>query len=206
MSTILLQDVSLRVTGSSRDPASPPLDVPDTLELGPITVRIGTVRIERGNIIYRDEERALDVGVQGLHAALRPVRRGIDMDLRLTSLSVRTAGVDEMVTNVEGSGWVHQDLVSIRALAGRWQDRPLRAAGEIRHPFTAADFDLRVEGEVDLAQVSERVKPPLPLAGVANAKADVRGPVKAPQISGQLSVPRLTAGPIQAQDVAIRGK
>jgi hypothetical protein len=144
LSTILLQDVSLRVIGSRRQASSPPLEVPDTLEIGPVTVRIGTVRIERSRALYRDEGRGLDVEVQGLDATLRPVRRGVDASLRLAALSLQTPDLRETLTDVEGSGWVHQDLVSIRALAGRWQDRPLRLAGEIRHTTAAVMTEERL--------------------------------------------------------------
>jgi len=206
LSTILLEDISLRLSGSSQDAPPPVLDIPETLEFGPVTVRIGTLRVERGHLLYRDEARGLTAEVRDLRATARPARRGIDARLSLAALSLQTPDFRETLTEVEGSGWIHQDLLSITTLAGRWQDRPLRLAGEIRHPFTAADFTLRVQGEVDLAQVSQRIKPAWPLAGVATTEVDVRGPIKAPQISGQLSIPRLTAGPIQARDVAIRGQ
>jgi uncharacterized protein involved in outer membrane biogenesis len=206
LSTFLLEDVSLRLSGSSQDAPAPVLDIPETLEFGPVTVRIGTLRVERGHLLYRDEARGLTAEVRDLRATARPARRGIDARLSLAALSLQTPDLRETLTEVEGSGWIHQDLLSITTLAGRWQDRPLRLVGEIRHPFTAADVTLRVQGEVDLAQVSQRIKPAWPLAGVATTELDVRGPIKAPQISGRLSVPRLTAGPIQARDVAIRGQ
>ncbi|MBP2672089.1 MAG: hypothetical protein H6Q85_2155, partial [candidate division NC10 bacterium] len=179
---------------------------PDTLEFGPVTVRIGSVRIERARVVYRNEADGTDVEARGLHATVRPVRRGFDVNLRLSAISARIAGIRETVTDIEGEGRLHRDLFSVRSLAARWQDRPIRLAGEIRHPFAAAEIELRVEGDVDLAKVSERVKPPWPLSGVATAKADVRGPLQALQISGQVTIPRLAAGPVQAQDVAVRGR
>jgi hypothetical protein len=206
LSTIRLQNVDLRIIASDRDASPPSLDIPDMLELGPVTVRIGSVRIERAHVVYRNEADGTDVEVRGLDATVRPVRRGLDVALRVSALSVRIAGIHETVADVEGAGRLHQDLFSVRSLAARWQDRPIRLAGEIRHPFAAAETDLRVEGEVDLAKVSERVKSPWPLAGVATAKADVRGPRQALQVSGQVTVPRLAAGPVQAQDVAVRGR
>jgi autotransporter translocation and assembly factor TamB len=205
LSTILLQDVRLRLFGSDTGAASSPLDIPETLDLGPVTVRVGAVRIERGHVTYRNEAQGLGVEGQGLDATLRPVRRGIDIGVRLAALSVQAGDVQETVTDLQGSGWVHQDLVSVRVLTWRWLGRTLRAAGEIRHPFTTAYTDLRVDGEVDLAQVSAQVKAPWPLAGVAAGRVEVRGPLKTPEISGQVSVPRLTAGPVQVQDVAVRG-
>ncbi|RPH99253.1 MAG: hypothetical protein EHM71_18455, partial [Zetaproteobacteria bacterium] len=206
LSTVLLQDLVLRIVESGQGGSAPPLDIPDTLELGPVTVGIGTVRIERGRVLYRDQAQRLDVVAQDLDAALRPVRRGIDVSLRLATLSVQTPGLRETFAGVEGSGWVHQDLLSIRALAGRWETRPLRVDGEIRHPFATLDLALRVRGEVDLAQVSRRIEPPWPLAGIATVTGDIRGPLDAPRVSGQVSVPRLSAGPVQAQDVAVRGQ
>ena len=206
LSTIRLQDVALRVIASGGDTSPPPLDLPDTLELGPVTVRIGSVRIERAHVVYINEADRTSVEAGGLDATVRPVRRGLDVGLHLSALSVRVAGIHETVTGIEGAGWLHQDRFSVRTLAVRWQDRPIRLAGEIRYPFAAAETELRIEGEVDLAQVSARVKTPWALAGLATAKADVRGPRTALQISGQISTPRLTAGPVQAQDVAVRGR
>ncbi|MBP2672186.1 MAG: AsmA family protein, partial [candidate division NC10 bacterium] len=55
LSTIRLQDVGLRVIASDRKASPPSLDVPDTLEFGPVTVRIGSVRIERARVVYRNE-------------------------------------------------------------------------------------------------------------------------------------------------------
>jgi autotransporter translocation and assembly factor TamB len=206
LSTIRLQDVGLRVAGSGRGGSVPPLDIPETVDLGPVTVRIGAVRIERGEVVYRDDARRLGVEARGLDTTVRPARRGVDLDLRLGSLSVRAAGGLETITGIQASGWLHRDLLSVRSLAVRWQDRPIRVMGEIRHPFAAAEVGLRIEGEVDLAQVSRRLETPWPLAGVAEVKADVRGPLNALHASGQVSVPRLAAGPVQAQDVVVRGR
>lgn len=206
LSTIRLQDVGLRIIASGGGTSAPSLDFPDTLELGPVTVRIGSIRIERAHVLYRKEADGTEVDAGGLDATLRPVRRGLDVDLRLGTLSARVAGIRETATDIEGAGWIHQDRFSIRTLAARWQGRLIRLAGEIRQPFAAPEADLRVEGEADLAEISKRVKSPWPLAGVVTAKADVRGPLHALQVSGQVSAPRLAAGPVQAQDVAVRGR
>jgi translocation and assembly module TamB len=208
LSTIRLEDLTLRLsaTGQAASSPSPPLDVPDTLQAGPVTVRIGTVRIERGHIIYSDDARGLSVEVRGLDATGRPMRRGIDATLHLAALSLQTSDLRETVTDVEGSGWIHQDLLTIRKLAGRWQARSLRVAGDVRHPFASAETDLRVQGEVDLAPLAQRLKAPWPLTGVATVDAGIRGPVDAVQVAGRLAVPQLTAGPIQARDIAIRGQ
>ncbi len=206
LSTIRLQDLDLRLIASGPAASPPSLEIPETLDLGPVTVRLGAVRVERGHIIYREEARGLDVEARGLDATLRPVRRGVDVTLRLNAFLLQTADIQEMLTDIEGAGWLHQDLLSVRALTARWQDRPVRLAGEIRQPLTAADLDLHVEGMVDLAQVSRRVETPWPLAGVATAKADVRGPLRTLRISGDVAVPRLSAGPVQAQDVGVHGR
>lgn len=206
LSTIRVQDVDLRVITAGRDTSPPALSIPDTLDLGPVTVRIGSVRIERAHLLYRNEASGTEVEAGGLDATLRPIRRGVDAELRLSVFSARIADIRETVTNVEFAGWLHQDLLSIRTLAARWEDRPIRLAGEIRQPFAAAETDLRFEGEVDLAQVSQRVELPWPLAGIATAKADLHGPLQSLLVSGQAAVPRLGVGAAQARDVAVRGR
>ncbi len=118
---------------------------------------------------------------------------------------LRCLHLRETITEVEGSGWIHQDRLTLRQLAGRWQERPLRVTGDVRDPFAVAEFDLRVQGEVDLAPLARHLDAPWPLAGMATVAVDVRGRSDAPEISGRVSVPRLTAAFIHARDVAARG-
>ncbi|MCU0728341.1 MAG: translocation/assembly module TamB, partial [Planctomycetes bacterium] len=78
-------------------------------------------------------------------------------------------------------------------------------SGNVRHPLTAPDAELRIRAELDLAGLSRRVGMVWPLAGTAVVEADVRGRVDSPEVSGRLTVPRLAAGAIQAQEIAVRG-
>ena len=206
LSTILLQDAILRISGPSRDATPFALDVPDTFALGPITVRLGTLKIERGRATYRDDTRGLVVDIHDLNLTARPVRRGIDFEVRLSGVSLQTSDFRETIADVEGAGWIHQDRLAIRKVAGRWQERRIQATGELRRPFAAAELDLSIEGEADLASLSRRFASPWPLAGVMTAQATVQGPLDAVEVSGRLAIPRLTAGPIQARDVAVRGR
>jgi autotransporter translocation and assembly factor TamB len=54
--------------------------------------------------------------------------------------------------------------------------------------------------------VSRRVSAPWPLTGIATVEADVRGRLGAPEISGRVSIPRLTAKFIHARTVVLRGQ
>ena len=206
LSTILLQDAILRISGPGRDATPFALDVPDTFALGPITVRLGTLKIERGRATYRDDTRGLVVDIHDLNLTARPVRRGIDFEVRLSGVSLQTSDFRETIADVEGAGWIHQDRLAIRKVSGRWQERRIQATGEVRRPFATAELDLSIEGEADLASLSRRFAPPWPLAGVMTAQATVQGPLDTVEVSGRLAIPRLSAGPIRARDVAVRGR
>jgi uncharacterized protein involved in outer membrane biogenesis len=80
LSSVLLQDLEVRLFGSGRDAAPPALDFPDTFAIGPVTVRIQTIQVERSRVIYRDASRGLLVDAQGLRLKARPERRGIALD------------------------------------------------------------------------------------------------------------------------------
>jgi uncharacterized protein involved in outer membrane biogenesis len=120
LSTILLQDLEVRLSGPDRDAAPPSLDFPDTFVIGPVTVRIQTIQVERSRVVYRDASRKLLVDVQGLRLRARPERRGIALDLRLDTLALQASDVRETIADVQAAGWIHQDLLSISTAGGRW--------------------------------------------------------------------------------------
>jgi hypothetical protein len=206
LSLILLQDLDFRIVRLDRGGASPALDIPETLTLGPVTVRIGSVRVERGHVLYRDDPERLEIEARGLQVMARPARRGIDVSLGAESLSVQMPDLRETFAEVEGVGWLHQDLLSFQRLTARWDERRVAITGDVRQPLTAADADLQVRAELDLAGLSRRVSVPWPLAGIATVEANVRGRLTAPEILGRVSVPSLTAKFIHAHTVALRGQ
>ena len=207
LSRILAQDLDLTIPAPS--PGASPLlfDVPDTFTAGPVTVRIKAIQIERSRVAYRDPGQGIALNVQGLDGSAHPVRRGLDFTLRVAKLALDVHDHRETVTNVEGAGWIHQDQLSLRQLTGRWQERAFHIAGSVQRPFDAVKLDLTVRGEVDLARLASQFDRGLPpIAGIATVNGALQGRPDSLLGSGRLVVPLLTAGPVRARDVAIRGR
>ena len=204
LSKILLRDLGLNIPF----PDSPPLsiDFPETVAIGPVTARIGTIEVEQARVTYRDPESGLTLEVQNLRGAARLVRRGVDATLHLDTFILQAGGVREIVTDVDGAGWIHNDSLSLRKFTGRWLDRPVQLAGEVRRPLDTPELALRVRGEFDLAKLSQRFKSPAPFAGVAIVDGTLQGRPDALEASGRVTTATLRAGPVQARDVSVRGR
>lgn len=114
LSRILAQDLDLALPAPRPD--SPPLslDLPDAFAVGPITLRITTIQIQRGHVTYRDPGHGIALDAQGLESTASPVRRGIGFDFRLGRLALDVGRVRETATNVAAAGWVHRDQLSLR--------------------------------------------------------------------------------------------
>ena len=168
--------------------------------------RIGTIEVEQARVTYRDPTSGLILEVQNLRGAARLIRRGVDATLHLDTFILQASGLRELVTDVDAAGWVHNDSLSLRKLTGRWLDRPVQLTGEVRRPLDTPELALRVRGEFDLAKLSQRFKSPAPFAGVATVDGTLQGRPDALEASGRVTTATLRAGPVQARDVAVRGR
>lgn len=127
---------------------------------------------------------------------------------RRTGLHVGLAGIATLQADLQGA------LASPRAAVrvavpdlgvGPVAARGVQVTGEVRGPVAAPDIRLAARGEVDLARLGRALQLPLPLGGTATADLTLRGALEAPELGGQITIPDLTAGPVKAQRVSVRG-
>jgi autotransporter translocation and assembly factor TamB len=205
VSRVLLEDLDLRLAASGPSARPFVLDIPDRFEVGPLTVRVQSVQVHRGQVFYQDRSQGLGLEFQGVGVSARPLDRGIDASLEAASVRLRLPTLREEFTNIRASGWIHQERASLRSLTARWAGREIRVSGEIRQPFDAPSLGLRVRGEVDVAAVARSAKAPWPVAGTAGLDGALEGPTDAFRVSGRLQMSTLAAGPVQAKAVAVSG-
>ena len=206
VSRVLLEDLVLRLGGPS--PSSRPfvLDIPDRFEVGPVSVRVQSVQVQRGQVSYRDRSRQLTLEFQGVEASARPLEHGIDATLAVARARLELSSLREELEQIRVSGWIHQDRASLRSVTARWIGRDVHLSGEVRQPFGAPEVRLKVRGDFDLAEVARRVHATVAVAGTASIEAAVEGPADALKTSGRVQVPVLAAGPIRAKGVTVTGE
>ena len=203
----VLTDVAFDlVAKQSKAEPSSPFGVPESFELGPIHVEIQSVRVQRVSGTYRNQAEGYTVVLHGLEATARPLRRGVDASLQLARMTVQWASGQTDLTEVKGAGWLGQELLTIRSLSARWTGHPLAATGEVRQPLDAPVLAVTVSGELDLAEAAKLAQPPMPLTGLAGVEVTLRGRPASLQVAGRLHVPRLTSGPVDARQVALRAR
>ena len=206
LSRILLEDGDLRLVASDGAAAQPPPLLPERIEAGPLVFRIRLVQLRRTRIAYDDPAGARRLDIEGLDASVRPGGGGTDLTVRADGVRLRAPGVAEALERIEAEGRVLPDLLTIRRATARWQGREVSLGGEVRQPFGAPDLALALRGEVDLARLAPRAGLAWPVTGVARAEADVQGGLEAPRVSARVAIPELTAGPVTARQVALRGQ
>ena len=205
MLAILLEDGSLNLPPQATGPSPTPLALPDTIPAGRFTLGIQDVRVARMDVRNTDPQRGTDLEIRGLAGTARPGQERLDLDLQADRAGVTSSEVTERVTEIEAAGSLQGDLVRIGRLSAIWLGHRVRARGEVRRIATQPDLALRLEGPVDLSRLVGRYTQ-TPVQGLAQASLDVRGPLSAPEVSGQARVPALAIGKLQGREVRAEGR
>lgn len=206
LSRILVEDLSLHLVGSGPSARPSFLAVPDTLDLGAVRVRLNRLEVRRALVSYQDPPPGTRLELRGLTGTASPLREGLDLAFGFDIATFDTSRMREAVQGVHGAAWIHRDRITIRSLSGRWHGRELHVSGEISQPFASPAVRLTAQGEVDLASLGSTLHLAWPLAGVARGTVQATGPIRTPELTGEVTVPELTAGSVTARTVAARGR
>ena len=179
--------------------------VPDTVAIGPLTARIGVIRLARGRVRFRDPEAGQEVEVLGVEASAWPRSGDLDAALRADSLRVDLRAARTVLRELDAEVRLGARRVAIGKLAFRWETGQIRAEGAIERPWVEPVLALTVRGDLPLGPLARLAGHDLPTTGVARVEADVRGAIGAPRVSGRVAIPELALGPVTARQVAIHG-
>jgi translocation and assembly module TamB len=206
LSRILVEDLSLRLVGSGPSARPPSLAVPDTFDLGAFRARLNRLEVRRALVGYQDPATGTRLELRGLTGTASPHREGLDLAFGFDTAVYDAGEMREVVEGVSAAAWFHRDQITIRRLSGRWHGRGLHVSGEISQPFDSPTVRLTGRGEVDLAALGSSLQLAWPLAGVAQGTVQVTGPIRTPELTGEVTVPELSAGSVTARSVAFRGR
>lgn len=188
--SVLVTDLHLDATVAATDAAGPGLfPLPQSFEMGPLRVGVGSIRIKGGDVVVRAPEAALTLEVAGSDVTARPVAGDVDVSGQLDTLRVDALGRHEQLDQVALDGRLSADRIQIRRLGWRWQGEAMRLDGEVRHPWVAGrELSLRLDGDVALAA----------LARVAGSDQRVDGKIQV-AIEGQWAKQTLRLDDVRAR-------
>lgn len=204
LSRILLDGLTLRLTGEGGESASASLLVPNQFTAGPVTIGLDTIEVRHGHIIYRKPAEQRTLEIRDLDATVNLASSAVDLNSRASSVIYDVPGNTDVATEVQGAARILADRVQVRQFAGKWRGSSIQLAGEVRDVLTAPDVSLRVKGELNLTQLARRVGSAWPVSGVATVDGEIRGRLEALEISGGVTIPTLAAAGVTARGVAIR--
>ncbi|HSD50554.1 MAG TPA: translocation/assembly module TamB domain-containing protein [Candidatus Methylomirabilis sp.] len=206
ISRILLEDLALNLIASHPSDRPFALDLPERFKLGPLTVQVKTIQVQRGRLRYQDRSEQLVLECQGVEALARPLNRGIDVMVQVAAFRLQALKIREEFTQIRAAGWIHQQRASLRSLTARWHEGEAHVSGEVRQPFDTPEFHLKVRGDLELAEIAKRAQVPFVLTGTATVDTAVDGRLGALRVAGRGRVPNLAAGPLRVTEVMVEGR
>ena len=204
----LATDVDLEMTIPARETTTRNIfPLPEFLEIGPLQVGVGSVRVKNGRAVIRHSDPALTVEVSSADVTARPTGGDLEIAGRLDTVRVRAAGRHEQIDRVVLDGRLSADVVRIRRIAWQWQGESTELEGEVRHPWVdARELSVRAKGDVSLAAVARATGLDQRLDGKARITAEITGPLSAVQIAGRVRIAELGLPEAKITDVAVAGR
>lgn len=203
----LLEDLTVRIEPEAAGDPSGPLAVPaipESVDVGPVTVGIAEVRVVRGRVIYAPPADGR-VEVQGLQARVAPVAGRLRVAARAEAVHLGLASRQETFRRVDVQGRLTRDALEVAALEASWEGQPIRVEGRIFDLRTPPKLRFTVRAQMDLARLAARAGLAIPVQGTADVQAEVGGEITAPQVTGTISAPRLSVGPVTTGPALLRG-
>ena len=181
--------------------------LPRYVEVGPLRVGIGSVRLKGGHAVIRDPEAAWTLEVAGADVTARPAAGDLDVSGRLDTLRVEALGRREQIERVAVDGRLAADLLRIRQIDWHW--RGGRDAARRRDAPSVAREPRGVPAPRRATSASRRSRRrPVSISGsTARRRSAPTSPVP-PQRRGSRPGPdpRARLAAVTAQDVTIEGE
>jgi autotransporter translocation and assembly factor TamB len=205
--SIALTDVDLdaapRLEGSGE---FRPFPLPEFVAVGPLRVRIGTIRLTRAHVAVKIVDPAMAIELRGADVSASPDAGDLDVSLRAELLALDARGRREEVTQIAGDARLSADTLGVRRLSARWQGGTVSLAGDLTHPWDhARALALRVTGQFPLASLAQRAGLGLDVSGTASVSADLAGPPASPRVAGRVSIPELGVAGAEARELVLQG-
>ncbi|MGH7310460.1 MAG: hypothetical protein ACREK6_17380, partial [Candidatus Rokuibacteriota bacterium] len=206
LSRIRLTDVTVRHVATGTGGAMQPLAVPERIALGPVSVVVKVVELDKLGLDYQEPATGRRLVIEDATITLRPVEGALDFVGGAARLRIAAPGLDEVFDAVEASGRLAPDRLRVRSARTRWADATLRLQGEVASPFGSAELALDLDAELPLARLVSRLGTALAVEGTARVRAAVRGAWPGVTVAATATAPDVTVGGLRARRIAVEGR
>ena len=186
------------------EPGSKPFtfEMPERFQLGPITARLSSIRLERSRLRYEDEANGFTLALDGLAATGRPQGGGLELTARVDTVNFRVGGVTEKLERLAIEGRIDATRVLVRRLEAGGDDRTLKVAGAIESPWTQPVLAAEATVRLGLGPITRNLGSAVPVEGTAAIDLTLGGPLASPVVSGRLHLERLDVADVNARDLS----
>ena len=186
------------------EPGSKPFtfEMPERFQLGPITARLSSIRLDRSRLRYEDEANGFTLALDGLAATGRPQGGGLELTARVDTVNFRVGGVTEKLERLAIEGRIDATRVLVRRLEAGGDERTLKVAGAIESPWTQPVLAAEATARLGLGPITRNLGSAVPVEGTAAIDLTLGGPLASPVVSGRLHLERLDVADVNARDLS----
>src|SRR5688572_29860916 len=181
-----------------------PAQIPDRLTLGPVTVLIGQVAVDRARVRYVDRAAALTLAADVARIRARPAGGGLDVALDVDGIRATTPTLDESLTAVQLAAELRGQTLTIERLRARWRDEVIGVTGRVHEIDTRRRLDLVARGRLPLGPAAALAGLAQPIGGIAAFDATVEGEANAPRLTARVTISELTTPDLVVRTISAR--
>lgn len=180
-----------------------PFEMPERIQIGPITARLASISVERSRLRFEDPPRAVVIAVDGLTARGRPQARGLDLTARADVVQLRVADFQERLERLLAEGRVDATRILVRRLDLNDPRHEVRASGAIEAPWSREPtLAGEVKARLAAGPIAQGLGATIAVDGTLNVDVTLGGAFAAPILAGRMRAPQLDAAGLQARDLA----
>ena len=200
---IAVHGANVRLQADPTAPPPPPFEMPERFELGPITVRLASIRVEQSQLRYEDPAKGLTLGLDGLGAEGRPDRGGLELTARAEAVHLHVANFTEKLERLSAEGRIDAARILARRLDVNDGRHEIKVTGAIESPWSK-DPTLSGEAKARLAlgPLAQSLGAAVPVDGTAAVDLTLGGALASPVVAGRVSVERLDVAGVEARDLS----
>ena len=176
-------------------------DMPERFQLGPISARLSSIRLDRSRLRYEDEASGFTLVLDGLAATGRPQGGGLELTASVDTVNFRVGGVTEKLERLVIEGRIDATKVLVRRLEAGGDDRTLKVSGAIESPWTQPVLAAEATVRLGLGPITRNLGSAVAVEGTAAIDLTLGGPLASPVVSGRLHLERLDVADVSARDL-----
>jgi autotransporter translocation and assembly factor TamB len=178
-----------------------PAHIPDRFELGPFTVLVGGVAVDRARVRYVDRAAGLTVAADVARIRARPAGGGLDVVLDVDGIRATTRELDESLTGVQLAAGLRGQTLTIERLRARWRGDVIEVTGRVHEVDTRRRLELVARGRLPLGAAAALAGVEQAIDGVAAFDATLGEEAAAPRLTARVTAPELTMPALTARKV-----